>query len=130
VYIFLSSVSLTLRIIWLHTLSHKKRIRGKWEGTHYVQEMSTIKLEDSILIYDTIGKTCATQQQQLYHWAVNISLQLNLRDCDRPMIKLLLLGGARFTNCVILSLIYCWQYTVEQYRRVIRQRTKWFVILV
>jgi hypothetical protein len=48
--------------------------------------------------YDTSGKTSATQQQQLYHRAVNISLQLNLRDCDRPMIKLLLLGGARFTN--------------------------------
>ena len=53
--------------------------------------------------YGTIGKTCATkQQQQLYHREVNISLKLNLQDYDRPMIKikLLLLGGARFTKCV------------------------------
>jgi hypothetical protein len=53
--------------------------------------------------YDTIGKTCASQQQ-LYHRVVNISLKLNLRDRDRPMIKLLLLGGARFTNSVIARL--------------------------
>jgi hypothetical protein len=32
----------------------------------------------------------------------NISPQLNLRDCDRPMIKLLLLGGASFANAVIV----------------------------
>ena len=52
--------------------------------------------------YGTIGKTCATKQQQLYNREVNISLKLNLQDYDRPMIKikLLLLGGARFTKCV------------------------------
>jgi hypothetical protein len=36
-----------------------------------------------------------------YHRAITISLKLNLRDCDRPMIKLLLLGGARSTNPAI-----------------------------
>jgi hypothetical protein len=34
---------------------------------------------------------------------VNISLKLNPRECDRPMMKLLLLGGARFTNSVIAT---------------------------
>lgn len=37
-----------------------------------------------------------------YYWGGTIiSLKLNLRDCDRPlimMLKLLLLGYARFTN--------------------------------
>jgi hypothetical protein len=27
--------------------------------------------------------------------------KMKSRDCDRPMIKLVLLGGARFTNCAI-----------------------------
>jgi hypothetical protein len=51
--------------------------------------------------YYTIGQMCATQHQQIYHRAVNISLKLNLSVCDRPMIKLMLLGGTLFTNCVI-----------------------------
>jgi hypothetical protein len=41
-------------------------------------------------------------RSQVYHPAVNISSKLNLRECDHPMIKMLLLGGARFANCVIL----------------------------
>jgi hypothetical protein len=41
------------------------------------------------------------RQVQLYHRAIKISLKLNLRDCDRPKNKLLLLGGARFNSSVI-----------------------------
>jgi hypothetical protein len=53
--------------------------------------------------YDTIGKTCATLQQLLYHRTITLSLTNNLWERDRPMKKKLSRGGPCFTNCVILQ---------------------------
>jgi hypothetical protein len=57
--------------------------------------------------YNIIGKPCATQQQRLYHRAVNISLKLNLRDCDEVRHKRNAVGtvkDARGDTSVTLSM--------------------------
>jgi hypothetical protein len=66
----------------------------------------------------TFVKLCATPQQQLYDRAANISLKLNVRDGDRPMVKLLSLGGARFTYSVILRRLHCYDKSNEILRRI------------
>jgi hypothetical protein len=46
-------------------------------------------------------KRAPPNNNNFFDRAANISFKLNLRVCDRAIIKLLLLGGARFTDSVV-----------------------------